>query len=62
MEAAKQLGVSRAHFYRMHNAGRIPLPLRLGGAVRWRQDELEAWVAAGMPDRRRWLAQKGGAN
>jgi len=60
-EAAKYLGVSRAHFYRMHNAGRIPLPVRLGGCVRWRVDELNAWIEAGMPSRQRWLAMKGGA-
>jgi excisionase family DNA binding protein len=54
IDAAALLGVSRAHFYRMHNAGRIPLPIRLGGAVRWRVDELRAWIDAGMPNRQRW--------
>ena len=60
-DAAKMLDISRAHFYRMHNAGKIPLPVRLGGCVRWRVDELLAWIEAGMPNRQRWQAMKGGA-
>ncbi len=62
-EAAALLGVSRAQFYRKHKAGLVPLPVRLGGSVRWRLDELQAWVAAGMPCRQHWLAMrpKGGA-
>jgi len=60
-EAAHLLGVSRAHFYRMHNAGKIPPPVRLGGCVRWRVDELLDWIEAGMPNRQRWQAMKGGA-
>jgi len=59
--AAGLLGISRAHFYRMHSAGKIPLPVRLGGCVRWRVDELLAWIEAGMPSRQRWQALKGGA-
>ena len=57
-DAAAMLGVSKAHFYRMHNAGRIPLPVRLGGAVRWRRAELLAWIDTGMPNRQRWQAMQ----
>ena len=57
-QASAMLGVSKAHFYRMHNAGRIPLPVRLGGAVRWRRAELLAWIDAGMPNRQRWQAMQ----
>lgn len=60
LEASELLGISRAHFYRMHNAGRIPLPIRLGGSVRWRVSELVAWVNAGMPNRQKWQAMTGG--
>lgn len=60
LEASKLLGVSRAHFYRMHNAGRVPLPVRLGGSVRWRVSELAAWVDAGMPNRQKWQSMAGG--
>ena len=60
VEAAATLGVSRAHFYRMHNQGKVPMPVRLGGSVRWRVEELRAWIAAGMPSRREWNAMQGG--
>lgn len=52
--AAKLLDISKAHFYRMHNAGKVPMPIRLGGTVRWRRAELESWIAAGMPNRSKW--------
>ncbi|MBL4701842.1 MAG: helix-turn-helix domain-containing protein [Phycisphaeraceae bacterium] len=59
LKAAELLGISRAHFYRMHNAGRVPLPIRLGGSVRWRVSELVAWVEAGMPNRQKWQSMTG---
>lgn len=57
--AAELLGISKAHFYRMHNAGKVPMPVRLGGSVRWRRAELESWIAVGMPSRSKWLAMLG---
>ena len=35
-------------------AGKIPAPIRIGRRVFWRPDELQAWVAAGCPDRVTW--------
>ena len=58
-DAARLLGVSRAHFYRMLKSGRAPGPVRLGGAVRWRLNELRAWADAGMPPLNRWRAMQG---
>lgn len=57
-DAAAMLGVSRAHFYRMRAAGQVPLPVRLGKAVRWRVEELQEWVDAGCPGRSKWEAIK----
>jgi len=54
-EVAQLLNVSRSTIYALHSAGRIPLPVRLGRAVRWRTDELREWVAAGCPSRNRWM-------
>lgn len=54
--AAKLLGVSLSHFYQLHRTGRLPLPVRLGRAVRWRRQELVEWLNAGCPSRSRWLA------
>ena len=58
--AAGLCGVSRSTWYVLHAAGRIPLPRRLGRAVRWDRRELEAWTAAGCPSRDRWESLKPG--
>jgi len=44
--------------------GKLPRPLKIGGAVRWRLDEIRAWLAAGCPNRQEWettcrVTQKG---
>jgi predicted DNA-binding transcriptional regulator AlpA len=38
----------------MSHSGRMPAPIKIGGAVRWNRAEIESWVAAGCPavDRR----------
>lgn len=47
---AKRLGVSVRTLWRLRGAGKLPSPVRLGGAVRWRTADIEAWVAAGCPN------------
>lgn len=59
-ETALLLGISQRHLWAMHSAGRVPEPIRLGRSVRWRRDELRAWLDAGAPVRDRWEAGKGG--
>ena len=44
---------------RDNSTGRLPRPLRLGGAIRWRRDEVLRWVAAGCPARREWERLEG---
>lgn len=44
--AAAMLGISRATFWRRVNDDTMPRPLKLGGATRWRRDELMAAVDA----------------
>lgn len=40
---------------RTHDAvGRLPSPIRIGGRVVWRVDEIREWLAAGAPDRETW--------
>src|SRR5438105_15014576 len=55
-QAAAACNVSPATWHRWAAAGRVPAPLRIGATVRWRRAELEAWTAAGAPDRRTWEA------
>ena len=48
-QAAELLGVSRSHFRELVRTGRAPEQVKLGRAARWRRDELQAWIAAGLP-------------
>jgi prophage regulatory protein len=40
------------------STGRIPRPIRIGRTTYWRPEELQAWVAAGCPDRETWETQQ----
>jgi len=55
-EVGKLFGVSERHVWAMNSRGRLPRPIRLGRAVRWRVAELRDWLAAGCPERSRWEA------
>jgi predicted DNA-binding transcriptional regulator AlpA len=39
-------------------AGKLPSPVRIGGRVVWRLDEIRAWLDAGAPDRQTWAARR----
>jgi predicted DNA-binding transcriptional regulator AlpA len=47
--AARLCGISRASWERLHSAGRVPAPIRLGGRVLWRLEELRRFIDAGCP-------------
>jgi hypothetical protein len=56
---SRLLGRSVASLYRDRAAGRLGVePIRLGAAVRFRVEEVRAWVAAGCPPREQWRAIK----
>ena len=42
-------------------AGKLPSPIRLGGKVVWRLDEIRDWLAAGAPRRAEWQARRAAA-
>ncbi|WLD12822.1 helix-turn-helix transcriptional regulator [Planctellipticum variicoloris] len=50
-DAATLCGLSPASWYRRVSAGHTPAPVRIGGAVRWRVDDLRRWIGLGCPDR-----------
>jgi predicted DNA-binding transcriptional regulator AlpA len=59
--AARLCGVCRAQWWKLHAAGKVPLPVYLGTkAPRWVTDELREWLAAGCPERLMWMRRKGG--
>ena len=47
------IGLGVRTVYRLRDGGKMPQPLRIGGSVRWRRAELEAWIADGCSDVRR---------
>lgn len=57
---AAMMGVSLRHIRRLDCTGKLPKPVRLGRSVRWPVAEIEAWLAAGAPDRRTWKGMKEG--
>src|SRR5690348_10946534 len=57
-DLARLLQCSKRHLAAMHSSGRLPRPIRLGRSVRWRADELRAWLDAGAPARDRWEAMR----
>jgi len=43
------LQISTRTLWRLNSAGSLPAPVRLGGAVRWRLEEIKIWIARGCP-------------
>ena len=54
----EMLNLSKRQVFRLNSCGKIPAPIRIGGAVRWSADEISAWLAASAPDRRTWEVMK----
>jgi excisionase family DNA binding protein len=46
-QVAELLNCSARHVYRLADAGHMPPPVRLGTLVRWRRQDLDAWLAGG---------------
>ncbi|GAF69799.1 unnamed protein product [marine sediment metagenome] len=58
----QMLALSKRQIFRLNSCGKIPAPIRIGGSVRWIEQEITNWLAAGAPDRKTWeaLKQQGG--
>lgn len=50
-DLAARLNVSRSFVWKLHSQGRLPMPIKLGRACRWRLADIEAWERAGCPSR-----------
>ena len=63
--SAKQVGLmlalSKRQIFRLNSFGKIPAPVRIGGAVRWEVQTISDWIAEGCPDRATFEARRGGA-
>ena len=54
----QMLALSKRQIFRLNSCGKIPAPIRIGGAVRWDSQECAGWLAAGAPDRKTWEQMK----
>ena len=58
-ELAKMLSLSKRQIFRLDSCGKLGVTkLRIGGSVRFQQDEVANWLAAGAPDRKTWQAMQ----
>lgn len=48
-ELAAMLDVSTRTVWRLLSTGRLVQPIRIGGSVRWRLDEVRDWITKGCP-------------
>lgn len=58
VDVGRILNLSKRQIFRLNSSGKIPAPIRIGGAVRWAESTIAEWLAAGAPDRRTWEALK----
>jgi predicted DNA-binding transcriptional regulator AlpA len=52
------LAISVRHVWSLHSQGKLPSPLRLGKATRWRESELLQWLENGAPSRDQWEGRR----
>lgn len=48
---ASMIQLSTRTLWRLLSAGKLPEPVRIGGSVRWRIDDVKLWIASGCPAR-----------
>ena len=61
-QARAACGIGRATWFRLKSAGKTPAPVRLGGRVLYRVEDLKLWVSLGCPPRKEFEARKAAAN
>ncbi len=58
VDVGRILNLSKRQIFRLNSSGKIPAPLRIGGAVRWAESTIAEWLAAGAPDRKTFEAMQ----
>lgn len=43
-EVERRCSISRSEIYRRMRIGTFPQVVRVGGSVRWRSDDIDAWI------------------
>lgn len=57
---AEKLNVHAVTIRKWQLSGKIPAPVRIGRAVKWRLVEIDAWIKASCPPRSKWEAVRNG--
>lgn len=57
---AKILSTSVRSIWRYRSSGRLPKTVKIAGAIRWRQQDIDQWISMGCPDRQTFEAMGGG--
>ncbi len=52
-EVSGMLGVTPRTIWRLRDLGKMPMPVKIGGSVRWRRMEILSWIEQGCPKLRR---------
>lgn len=52
-DVAARMKISERTIWVYRDMGFMPEPIKLRGAVRWRANDIESWIAAGCPDCRK---------
>jgi predicted DNA-binding transcriptional regulator AlpA len=55
----QRLSLSKRQIFRLNSSGRIPAPVRIGGAVRWVDMDIDKWIELGCPPRKDFEALAG---
>jgi excisionase family DNA binding protein len=54
-QLAQRMGVGKSTIYRLRQRGELgPQTLKVGGSSRFVESEVDAWLLAGCPPRRKW--------
>jgi len=54
---AKMLSTSVRSIWRYRSAGRLPVTLKIAGAIRWRRSDIEQWIALGCCSQKEFIAR-----
>ena len=54
----QRLSLSKRQIFRLNSCGKIPAPIRIGGAVRWSEETICCWLSYGAPDRKTFEAMQ----
>lgn len=55
---AKILSTSVRSIWRYRSSGRLPETVKIAGAIRWRQQDIEQWITLGCPSKSEFEARR----